>query len=350
MKRTIVVLLGLAMLIGVLSFSALAEEIRVVDEQGFMKAMETGGTVVLDADIPLSTYVDIQADITLDLNGHRIYVAEEAYSATILNRVDCNVTVRDSAGGGQIGGGEKWLSLSSETGNLLIEGGALAAVSVTGGNAQIKKGQIGQLQFNSIRSDSTVMVSDDVQVEEWECGKGTVNIDPTSYLKTGYTAMKNPDGTYTVDTVMVEKTGETIKFYYDAYSVKREEYALTRTGEVPTELMVEILVVNDGESENILMTKCDEEGRLWVAEIDKAYFGAEMCVVNERDGVSTVVLDVPTKTGTQFNGDNEWMIREEPQPEKENLWWIWVVIGVAITGAATAAVVVFATKRKKKGF
>lgn len=343
MKRILRTTLAFVFLLALFSVPVLADDVYVSDEQALTQALYDGGTVILDGDVALTTYVDILADVTLDLNGHSILVAESAHSASIMNRVGNRVVIRDSVGTGRIGDGEKWLSVNNESGTLIIEGGSLAAVSVSGGTAELTGGNIAEVSFSSVHSHATVTKGDGAQVDTWSCETGTVNIDPTAYLKTGYAATKNQDGTYTIYTVTVEKSGKTITFYYDCYSEARGEYALTHTGEAPEALALEILSVNDGLPEIIPMKKCDDQGRLWYAKIDTAYFGTQMYITNDADGIATYLMDVPTENNAKFTADGQWSIL--PQSE-DSPWWLWVIVGAAVI--AVAAVVTIVVKKKKK--
>lgn len=304
MKRITVMLIILVLTLGVCSLPAAAETgVSTMDE--LVTALENGGTVVLAADIELIGYIDIQADTVLDLNGHTLSAAEENYSASLLSRYEQNVVIRDSAGGGAIQAENAYVSLSVERGTLTVESGHIQNLHASGGDVTLSGGTIGEVQFDSFGSALSV-TKGEATVSRWRCGQGTVNFDPTEYIRLGYKAVNNGDGTYTIDTVTVEKTGETITVFYNGYDEENNRFHISADGQVPDELVVEIPIVNDGEPETIPMTKCDEDGMLWEAHIDKAYIGAEMCFANKVDGISTAITTVPEKSGMTFNSSNKW--------------------------------------------
>ena len=68
--------------------------------------------------------------------------------------------------------------------------------------------------------------------------------------------------------------------------------------------------MNAGESEYIPMTKCDDEGNRWLAEIDRAYIGMEMQVVNPDCGIATDIMML-TEEGTAEKEET----KEEPTEE-----------------------------------
>lgn len=155
----------------------------------------------------------------------------------------------------------------------------------------------------------------------------------------------------------VEKTGQTISVFYYAYDDEKGVYQLTDDDQMPDALAVEIPFVNDGESEIIPMTKCDDAGMLWEAQIDKAYIGADMQISNNADGIATFILTVPDKSGmTYFGSSDRW---EEPAEEEEPTTnenpaepsgqtpdiWVWL-IPVAVIVIAAVAVIVLRGRKK----
>lgn len=161
----------------------------------------------------------------------------------------------------------------------------------------------------------------------------------------------------------VEKTGQTISVFYYAYDDENGVYQLTDDEQMPDALAVEIPFVNDGESEVVPMTKCDDAGMLWEAQIDKAYIGADMQIVNNADGIATFILTVPDKSGmTYFGSSDRWVEpteEEEPAGEEESTAneipaepsgqtpdiWVWL-IPVAVIVIAAVAVIVLRDRKK----
>ena len=76
MKRIGILLCSVALLLGALVFPTAAQEITVTDEVTFIQALYDGGNIVLQNDIYLTSFVIVRSDVTIDLNGHQILVAE----------------------------------------------------------------------------------------------------------------------------------------------------------------------------------------------------------------------------------------------------------------------------------
>ena len=344
MKRIGILLCSVVLLVGALVFPTAAQEITVTDEVTFIQALYDGGNIVLQNDIYLTSFVIVRSDVTIDLNGHQILVAEGANGVNIRNTEGYAVIIRDSVGTGKIGGGEKRVFLNIESGSLRIEGGFVDRLLISGGHAELAGGTVDVLEFNSFLEDVTIVKHDGVQVNQWLCQRGTVNFDPTPYMKPGFVSTANGDGTYTITGVTVEKTGQTIPYYYDAYSEEYGKFLLSADGAAPRQLQVEILYVNAGESEYIPVTKCDEESNRWVAEIDRAYIGMEMQVVNPDCGIATDIF-VLTEDGTAEKEGAAGDASRKPTEEAENgMDWIWIAVGAGAAVAILAAILI----RKKK--
>jgi hypothetical protein len=247
-------------------------------------------------------------------------------------------------GTGKIGGGEKRVFLNMECGSLRIEGGFVDRLLISGGNAELVGGTIDVLEFNSVLDDVTIVKHDGIQVNDWLCQRGTVNFDPTPYIKPGFVFADNGDGTYTITGQTVEKTGQTISYYYDAYSEEYGKFLLSEDGTAPQELQVEILYVNAGESECIPMTKCDDGGNRWVAEIDRAYIGMEMRVFNPDCGIATDIM-VLAEDGTAEKEESKDDASRQPTEEAgENTKWVWIAVGAGVAVGILAVVLL----RKKR--
>ena len=344
MKRIGILFCSVVLLLGTLVFPAGAQEIEVTNEVTFFQALYNGGTIVLQNDIYIADFVDVRKNVTIDLNGHQILVAEGSNGANIRNTDGYEVVIRDSVGTGKIGGGEKRVYLNMECGSLRIEGGFVDRLLISGGDAELVGGTIDVLEFNSVLDDVTIVKHDAIQVNDWLCQRGTVNFDPTPYIKPGFVSTANGDGTYTITGVTVEKTGQTISYYYDAYSEKYGKFLLSADGAAPQALHVEILYVNAGESEYIPMTKCDDEGNRWLAEIDRAYIGMEMQVVNPDCGIATDIM-VLTEEGTAEKEGTKGDASRQPAKETGNdTDWMWTAVGA---GAAVAILAVVLLRKKR---
>ena len=149
MKRIGILLCSVVLLVGALVFPTAAQEITVTDEVTFIQALYDGGNIVLQNDIYLTSFVIVRSDVTIDLNGHQILVAEGANGVNIRNTEGYAVIIRDSVGTGKIGGGEKRVFLNIESGSLRIEGGFVDRLLISGGHAELAGGTVDVLEFNS---------------------------------------------------------------------------------------------------------------------------------------------------------------------------------------------------------
>ena len=152
MKRGWTLLLAIALIFGVLALPAGAQEIEVTDEATFAQALYDGGTLILQNDIYISDFVLVRENVTIDLNGYQILVAEGANGANIRHTNGCEMVIRDSVGTGKIGGGEKRVFLNMECGSLRIEGGFVDRLLISGGDAELVSGTIDVLEFNSLEN------------------------------------------------------------------------------------------------------------------------------------------------------------------------------------------------------
>jgi len=378
MKRFIGLMIAILLLVSTFSVNAFAEDVKISDVEELKSVFNSGGTAVLDADIGLNDYVNLESDVILDLNGHKITVTEEEMSGSIVIPEGKSLTVRDSKGGGGITA-ENWIDVVVENGKLILESGYIQNVSVSGGTFEMKGGESKQVQFNDVNGLPVINKSETAKVEEWVCGIGTLNFDPTEYLLVGFTSVNNGDGTYTTKYDKLEMTGEKITIYYDGIMPENGEYQLSEDGKTPPEALdVELMYVNNGESVLIPMKKCDNDGKKWTAEIDKAYIGAEMHIMTGDGMIATFLTNVPDKSGLTYNSDGEWIggdvapdTTEEPLPEipavtapvdtaapendttendheKDNSgsMWIWIAIG-GVAVIAVAVVVIVIIKKKK---
>jgi len=178
MKRFIGLMIAILLLVSTFSVNAFAEDVKISDVEELKSVFNSGGTAVLDADIGLNDYVNLESDVILDLNGHKITVTEEEMSGSIVIPEGKSLTVRDSKGGGGITA-ENWIDVVVENGKLILESGYIQNVSVSGGTFEMKGGESKQVQFNDVNGLPVINKSETAKVEEWVCGIGTVNFDPT---------------------------------------------------------------------------------------------------------------------------------------------------------------------------
>lgn len=384
MKKIISLMLTFVLLLSMLPVNVFAESVEISDVEELNNVFISGGTAVLNADIGLNDYLNLENDVILDLNGHKIAVTEEEMSGSIIVSEGKSLTVRDSKGGGGITS-ENWIDISVENGKLILESGYVQNILVTGGTFEMKGGEAKQVQFDNINDMPVIIKSETAKVEKWVCGIGTLNFDPTEYLLVGFIAVNNGDGTYTTKYDNIEKTGENITIYYDGIMPENGEYQLSEDGKTPPEALdVEVMYVNNGESVLIPMKKCDNDGKKWTAEIDKAYIGAEMHIMTGDGMIATFLTKVPDKSGLTYNSDGEWISGDvAPKPteapssetplvntpsatavsdatdapennttennhEKDNSgsMWIWFSIGAVAVIAVFVAVIVIIKKKK----
>lgn len=161
MKRKLLsLLLCLAMALSLLPTAALAEEKKVarVGNAEYatlaeaIAAAKDGNTVTLLADVIQNTMLTIDKNITLDLNGKKIYNTEEIWSDTNqtyeLISVEAEVTI---TGNGSIEAMENdCYTINVKNGNLTIENGTfvgnVSVVQVESGTLTISGGEFKLLQ------------------------------------------------------------------------------------------------------------------------------------------------------------------------------------------------------------
>ena len=185
MKRLTGLILACLLIICTFSVNVFAEDIKISDIDELKGILSDGGTAVLEADIGLNDYVTLESDAILDLNGHKITVTEEEMSGSIVIPEGKTLTVSDSKGGGGITAGN-WIEVVVEKGKLVLESGYIQNIAVSGGIFEMQGGESKQVQFNDNNGLPVIKKGDSAKVEEWVCGIGTVNFDPTEYLSVGF--------------------------------------------------------------------------------------------------------------------------------------------------------------------
>lgn len=324
-KKLLSLAMAMTMVICMAPLGVLADDgDGVIDtEEELTAALEAGGEIVLGGDITLMDTVYINADTTLDLNGHTITLS--VYSSELLwsygsidigYETECDVIIKDSADGGAIMSDE-WADGVSVYSSLTVESGIIDRLDVYGkGILNINGGIINAIDVSGYGENiPTVLLQDAATVKAWDIASiATFNFNPADYLYTGFLAVDNGDGTYTTAYEAVEETGETYTLYfYDWYDEINTYYLGNGDMENPgpaDELVVNILYVKGNPDDKVLipMTKLDSEGKYWSAEIDVAYKNAVINFCNEEAGISTFLLSAPDKEGVMYSIENDWTI------------------------------------------
>ena len=171
-----------------LTISAASSVQSVATQTELMEALIAGGEYKLGNDIALDQYgvaVQTGKEVVLDLNGYEL-TSEEA-SAVISVSQNASLTVKDSKGTGKIDGSVVGIY---NYGTLTVESG-----SIYGGNKAISGS--GSL----VISGGEILSGIDDSASSVNITGGTFSFDPSEYpgwIATGYKAVDNGDGTYTV--------------------------------------------------------------------------------------------------------------------------------------------------------
>lgn len=283
------------------------------------EALVAGGEVILGGDITLTHEVIIDADTTLDLNGHTITLEdndlEEGWSFGRICVKSGHMIIKDSKGGGAVKTDQYGnIALEDNLESFTIESGAIGCLSVYEGMVNINGGTIDELLvWGNENSNISVVLKDEATVSEWDVnGIATYNFDPSECLYAGYMANNNGDGTYTTGYKAVEETGETYTIYFYNWNEKSDFYYLdNRSDENPGSAQnLNVIICNvKGNADDdvtIPMTKLDETGKYWSAEIDMAYMNAKMFI--DAGDFASYVLVLPDEDGVMFSVDNDWTI------------------------------------------
>ena len=263
MKRKLLsVLLTLAMALALLSVSAMAEgaEVAQIGEMKYatladaIAAAEDGNTVKLLADVIQNTMLTIDKNITLDLNGKKIYNTEDIWNETKqtyeLINVEAEVTI---TGNGSIEAKENdCYTINVKNGNLTIENGRfvgnVSVVQVESGTLTINGGEFKLLQkwegsskylincidknyenksaVVDIRGGKFVDFDPNVAPEKKVDGKA-----PSFVISAGIGVTKDTDGNFTAAPGMaaqiVDAGGNSVR----AYATLSEAFANVKTGD-----------------------------------------------------------------------------------------------------------------------
>lgn len=321
-KKLISMIMGVSMVLCMTPAGVLADESGdgVIDTAAELTAaLEAGGEVTLGGDVTIIDSITINTDTTLDLNGHTItlsvYSSEDTWSFGDIIIEAGNVIIKDSVGEGTVENDGQMGSINLYDGTLTIESGNIESISARIGTLYLNGGTINMvIAGGSVLGTPVINKNDSATVNEWKIYIATFNVNPTDYLYTGYTAKDNGDGTYTTDYVAVEESGETYTLYFYDWLEEENTYYLGNCdweNPAPADsLFVEIFDVkgNGDEAVMIPMTKLDDEGKYWSAQIDIAYKNAMMDIVNDEAGVSTTLHVTPEKDGAMYSFENDWTI------------------------------------------
>ena len=369
MKRFLAMLLLLTLLVGLLAVSASADTAQIQTEAELIAAVQNGGSYALAADITVSECLEITADLSLDLRGHRVEATQDGY----INVMEADLVLTDS-----VGGGEMAVDISASYGSITAENFHARYLYGFCSKLMLKEMQVKEVGFNSDEEIlSEVVLDGAVTVGQWACDRGILNFDPTDVLYAGQQAQKLADGRYEIVYCQVEKTGEEIDLYFEDYSYEYPENNAVESDEQ----LLEVMYVNNGEMEVLPMTRVEGEDRLWHVKVDKAYCGALADIYDGMD-TSTMLFRIPTDSAMKMDGDGKWYapapaeqpVESEPAPTEPKPTepaatapavsepaqqepaipapqqsappaWLWVAIAVGAVAVIVAVVLVI---RKKK--
>ena len=316
-KNIFTIMIALAMLITIIPVEVFASDVIDTEEE-LIAALEAGGEVTLGGNIELSDVVYIDNDLILDFNGYTITTTEhfdeityyyscgDLYIGTINQ---CEVIFKNSKENGGIVDDQVCGGISIFDGTCTIENCEIYRIDAHSGKLYLKGSEIGYVYTYD---SPYVNISDDTFVKTWDIGLSTLNFDPSEYLEVGYGVIDNGDGTYTVQHVRIEETGEKYTVYYYDWESKNNRYDIgDGTNFAPAEQLILEIYNVCGNADDILsipMTKVDEDGKLWSVEFDIAYINAVMHFANNDAEISTGLLNLPEKDGLMFSNEDNWTI------------------------------------------
>ena len=319
-KYLFTIMIALAMLITIIPVEVFASDVIDTEEE-LIAALEAGGEVTLGGNITIEKKVEIYNDITLDFNGYTITlvktpIGENLYTTGSLCFGDdfnpCNATFKDSTGnGGIVDNATSAIYLYN--GVYTIESCKMPQVNLCGGELFLESGIIDSLLIGGNEIiPSYVYLNDSTTVNEWVIYIATLNFNPTEYLYSGFGVTDNGDGTYTTKYVNVEETGETYTIYFYNWNFAKNRYHIGKSSSdynSPAEnIDVVIYNVKGNIDDNVIipMTKLDEEGKTWKAEIDIAYKNATIQFHNPDTGRASFSVVTPKTDNLIYNYDNNW--------------------------------------------
>ena len=321
-KNLLTIMIALAMLITIIPVEVYASDVIDTEEE-LIAALEAGGEVTLGGNIELSNTVYIDNDLILDFNGYTITTTEHFDEITyhyscgnlfigIINQ--CEVIFKNSKENGGIVDDHAGGGVTIFDGTCTIENCEIYRIDVNGGKLYLKGSEIQYVITSSNIESSYVNISDETFVKNWSIGLSTLNFDPSEYLTFGYGVIDNGDGTYTVQLVEIEETGEKHSVYFYDWDDANNCYVMG-DGSIDCLTPSSNIVINIynvyGNEDNILkisMTKLDELGKLWGAEIDIAYQNAKITIESPEAYMSTPIITLPEKDGLIYSTETNWTI------------------------------------------
>lgn len=341
MKKVFSIMIILTFLMALLFVNVSADETatKISTEAELISFIENGGNGILMADIVLNKQLDVYTSISLDFNGYIISANDISQYAAFVFRSETEVVLSDSKGGGGIFDEKDYINITVEDQvNFTVLSGKYDDICANGGNINLIGGSIVQFGFDEVWP--LKINWQNTEIGTWHIGCGNINKFPNQKLTVGFQAVKNDDGTYKVQYYTVDKIGETLTVYYDAYLEEIEAYQLTEDGKAPEKVNLQILYVNNGNPEIIPMECVDEEGRLWKCEFDKAYIGAEVVFTNSDAEITSYITNLPDESDMTYNAEKLWYA---PKP---NLTWF--IVGGAISVIVVITVILLLVLNKKK--
>jgi len=312
---------------------------EITTEKELASFFENGGKGVLKNNIVLNDQYHIYTDISLDFNGYTLSADDTSRFSCFVFHSETDVVLLDSTGKGGIYDNEDYISITVEDEvNFTVESGRYDDITANGGTINLVGGEVIQFGFDEVWPLKINWQNTKVGTWHIGCCK-SVNKLPNQMLTVGFQSVKNDDGTYNVQNYTVEKVGKTLTLYYDAYVEEIGKYQLTEDGTAPKKLMLEILHVNNGNSEFVPMECVDKYGRLWKCKYDKAYIMAKAQVTTSDKTTSTYIFNLPDRSGMTYNVDKGIY---GPRAD-----YIWFVVGGVALLAVIVIVVILLPKKKK---
>ncbi len=163
-KRILTVLLAVCLVValGTVTAAADGDGTTVNDAAGLQNAVSSGGTVVLDENITLSsTTLTVNSKVTLDLNGHKLDNSAKFDTITVENGGD--LTIIDSAGGGVVDNTTHGTAaINNKGGIVILDAGTYTRSKENGENAESNGGN----SYYNIVNHGTMTINDGVTVTQ----------------------------------------------------------------------------------------------------------------------------------------------------------------------------------------
>ena len=188
-------------------YDADTESYTVYTQNGLESVLALGGNIVLNNDIELTHYLTVLNDVTLDLNGKAITIADSFNSGCLISVENGTLTVTDSQGEGKIEANTDQVINVYFRGALVVNGGRIisegytlyidGAVTVNGGTVSYLFGGGNYGEISVTITGGTIL---GINLPSYvTITGGTFGEDPGEYLAEGYTAIHNEtEGVWTV--------------------------------------------------------------------------------------------------------------------------------------------------------